>query len=270
MENGLRAKLGEYAALGRNGPKSFDCLTFQLNMAIVLPALIATAIKAATALIGFKLAIIPILITSLAFFRYDKFDPEVHPQSVERILPEYDFIVIGAGSAGSVLGNRLTEVPDWKVLVVEAGGPETEITDVPMLSLFLHKSKLDWQYRYDYESFDTMCKRLMNADKWPAGGPRRCRAEKEIVFVVIPQVTRTFAFTNGSDVNHVWKLEWFRAGRWLISFRFEHVAIFNGENERLVRRPGLFYGNRTCNLVGADHFYSIFGRRQKSQRLNCQ
>lgn len=51
------------------------------------------------------------------------------------------------GSAGSVVAARLSEISDWKILLLEAGGHETEISDVPILSLYLHKSKLDWKYR---------------------------------------------------------------------------------------------------------------------------
>lgn len=109
---------------------------------------IAIALKAATAIIGIgKVSILPILIASLVYYNYDLFDPENRPFNVKTIEPEYDFVIIGGGSAGSVLANRLSEISNWKILLLEAGGHETEISDVPILSLYLHKSKLDWKYR---------------------------------------------------------------------------------------------------------------------------
>lgn len=63
------------------------------------------------------------------------------------IYKYYDFIVIGAGSAGAVVANRLSEQPDWNVLLLEAGGDETETSDVPALAAYLQLSELDWQYK---------------------------------------------------------------------------------------------------------------------------
>lgn len=50
------------------------------------------------------------------------------------------------------MANRLSEIGYWKVLLLEAGGDETEISDVPLLAGYLQLSKLDWKYKTEPQS----------------------------------------------------------------------------------------------------------------------
>jgi choline dehydrogenase len=59
----------------------------------------------------------------------------------------YDYIIIGAGSAGCVLANRLSEDPAVKVLLLEAGGPDTrKEIHIPVAFSKLFKTSCDWAF----------------------------------------------------------------------------------------------------------------------------
>lgn len=64
----------------------------------------------------------------------------------------YDYLIVGAGSAGCVLASRLTEDLETSVLVLEAGDDDTlpEILD-PSMALALAGTTIDWAYTTEQE-----------------------------------------------------------------------------------------------------------------------
>ncbi|CAH1107817.1 unnamed protein product [Psylliodes chrysocephalus] len=81
---------------------------------------------------------------------------------------EFDFIVVGSGSAGSVVANKLSENKDWRVLVLEAGGYPSATSDVPGLLFSLETTNEDWQYKTEPTS--TSCLSFKDQQcRWPRG-----------------------------------------------------------------------------------------------------
>jgi choline dehydrogenase len=69
-------------------------------------------------------------------------------------VKDYDYVIVGAGSAGCVLAARLTEDPSAHVLLLEAGGRDTarEI-HIPAAFSKLFKTKVDWNYSTEPEPY---------------------------------------------------------------------------------------------------------------------
>jgi choline dehydrogenase len=67
-------------------------------------------------------------------------------------LAKFDYIIVGVGSAGCVLAGRLSEDPNLRVALLEAGGPD----DAPEISMpvafpQLFKAKYDWDFESEPE-----------------------------------------------------------------------------------------------------------------------
>src|SRR6266498_3689157 len=79
--------------------------------------------------------------------------------------PTPDYVIVGAGSAGCALANRLTEDSNVKVLLLEAGGPDKmQKIQIPAAFPKLFKTECDWAY--ETEELEHMNRRRMF---WPRG-----------------------------------------------------------------------------------------------------
>jgi choline dehydrogenase len=137
---------------------------------------------------------------------------------------DFDYVIVGTGSAGSVLANRLTTDPATTVLSLEAGPPDkNRLIRVPAAFSKLFRSEIDWDYRTEpqkelggREIYWPRGKVLggssaMNAMMWVRGfeadydewaahaGPEWSYAEALSCFRRIENVAEAWPFVSGED-----------------------------------------------------------------------
>ncbi|XP_026677783.1 uncharacterized protein LOC103507029 [Diaphorina citri] len=71
-----------------------------------------------------------------------------------------DMVVVGSGSSGSVIANRLSEVSKWNVLLIEAGDNSYVASNVPGLVFTQMKTSIDWAYQSEKQP--GVCEGLQN------------------------------------------------------------------------------------------------------------
>ncbi|XP_011140061.1 glucose dehydrogenase [FAD, quinone]-like [Harpegnathos saltator] len=113
------------------------------------------------------LAVLWYLIINL---RPDILDEEhrVHLVPVQEMLAEYDYVIIGGGSAGCVMASRLSEEQDRTVLLLEAGVDEIVLSDVPLVFPILARTFLDWDFQTEPSANYCLAMRN-NQCRWPRG-----------------------------------------------------------------------------------------------------
>ncbi|CAG9134881.1 unnamed protein product [Plutella xylostella] len=96
-----------------------------------------------------------LLIACLSYIVYQKY-VNVYPSLVKKPDKRYDYIIVGAGTAGCVLAARLSEDPGTRVLLVEAGDQMGYFTKIPLTATAAQQGPNDWSVRttpQKYSSF---------------------------------------------------------------------------------------------------------------------
>lgn len=94
----------------------------------------------------------------ISYFAYKFLFRQEYNPFADQFLASYDYIVVGGGSAGCILANRLTEDPDVTVLLLEAGGKyDNTLIKIPAACPIVQADpRIDWIYKVRFDIITQM------------------------------------------------------------------------------------------------------------------
>ena len=128
----------------------------------------ATAVQSSSPGNIFALLIHTLLASQCSLSQPSDYPPDKTSEILSNPTQVYDFIIAGGGTAGSIVASRLSENPNWKILLIEAGENPSAVSDVPALILSLQGSRED--YSYEVEPHERFCQGMKNKQcRWAKG-----------------------------------------------------------------------------------------------------
>lgn len=87
--------------------------------------------------------------------------------STQETKSQYDFVIVGGGTSGLVVANRLSEMSDVTVAVIEAGDSVLNNLNVTSVTGYGRSfgTAIDWQYETEDQKYAGGSKQIMRAGK---------------------------------------------------------------------------------------------------------